>query len=203
MYLEYYFKVYNNILPKTYCDEVVAYAKQFNLEEGQTFLNQLNPNDKKIKKKSKSIRNSNIKFFNDPWIAEELINLLPIVNKECNWNFEYSISEQIQFTEYKKGQYYDFHPDSGSTPYQEGILKGLLRKISMSVNLTDRSKYVGGEFLFKIPTEGGEYITVTPENFGEKGSIVVFPSFVVHTVKPVIKGVRHSLVMWTNGKPFI
>ena len=73
----------------------------------------------------------------------------------------------------------------------------------MSVNLTDSSKYKGGEFLFRIPAGNGEYKTVIPENFGEKGSIVVFPSFVIHTVKPVIKGIRHSLVMWTCGNPYI
>ena len=37
----------------------------------------------------------------------------------------------------------------------------------------------------------------------EKGSIVVFPSFVYHRVKPVTKGVRYSLVVWNLGNPFI
>ena len=35
-----------------------------------------------------------------------------------------------------------------------------------------------------------------------KGSIIVFPSFVWHRVKPVTKGVRYSLVMWNLGYPF-
>ena len=35
-----------------------------------------------------------------------------------------------------------------------------------------------------------------------KGSLVVFPSFVWHRVKPVTKGVRHSLVIWNLGWPF-
>jgi len=35
-----------------------------------------------------------------------------------------------------------------------------------------------------------------------KGSIVVFPSFIWHRVKPVTKGVRYSLVMWSLGYPF-
>ena len=35
-----------------------------------------------------------------------------------------------------------------------------------------------------------------------KGSVIVFPSFVWHRVKPVTKGVRYSLVMWNLGYPF-
>jgi PKHD-type hydroxylase len=35
-----------------------------------------------------------------------------------------------------------------------------------------------------------------------KGSIVVFPSFLWHRVKPVTKGTRYSLVLWHLGYPF-
>ena len=35
-----------------------------------------------------------------------------------------------------------------------------------------------------------------------KGSIIVFPSFVWHRVKPVTKGTRYSLVIWNLGYPF-
>ena len=35
-----------------------------------------------------------------------------------------------------------------------------------------------------------------------KGSLVVFPSFVWHRVKPVKKGSRYSLVIWNLGWPF-
>jgi PKHD-type hydroxylase len=35
-----------------------------------------------------------------------------------------------------------------------------------------------------------------------KGSIIVFPSFVWHRVKPVTSGTRYSLVVWHLGRPF-
>jgi len=35
-----------------------------------------------------------------------------------------------------------------------------------------------------------------------KGSVVVFPSFVWHRVKPVTAGTRYSLVIWNLGWPF-
>jgi len=34
------------------------------------------------------------------------------------------------------------------------------------------------------------------------GSVIIFPSFVWHRVKPVTKGIRHSLVCWNLGYPF-
>ena len=35
-----------------------------------------------------------------------------------------------------------------------------------------------------------------------RGSIVVFPSFVWHRVKPVTSGTRYSLVIWNLGYPW-
>tara|TARA_R100000231_G_scaffold138657_1_gene117522 strand:+ start:599 stop:721 length:123 start_codon:yes stop_codon:yes gene_type:complete len=36
----------------------------------------------------------------------------------------------------------------------------------------------------------------------QKGSIIFFPSYMVHAVTPVTKGVRNALVGWVNGNPF-
>jgi PKHD-type hydroxylase len=37
------------------------------------------------------------------------------------------------------------------------------------------------------------------EEILSKGSLVVFPSFISHRVKPVTKGTRYSLVIWNIG----
>ena len=36
----------------------------------------------------------------------------------------------------------------------------------------------------------------------EQGSLVVFPSYIHHRVKPITKGKRYSLVVWFCGEPF-
>ena len=36
----------------------------------------------------------------------------------------------------------------------------------------------------------------------EQGCLIVFPSYVLHEVTPIIKGERNSLVVWTTGKSF-
>jgi PKHD-type hydroxylase len=73
----------------------------------------------------------------------------------------------------------------------------------MTVSLTDKEDYVGGdlEFDFRNSKDKSKTIKVCKEIY-PRGSIVVFPSFVWHRVKPVTKGTRYSLVMWSIGAPF-
>ena len=35
------------------------------------------------------------------------------------------------------------------------------------------------------------------------GTVIVFPSYMVHRVRPVTKGTRYSLVSWFCGEPFV
>jgi PKHD-type hydroxylase len=36
----------------------------------------------------------------------------------------------------------------------------------------------------------------------EKGTVLIFPSFLMHRVTPVTKGTRKALVFWTGGEPY-
>jgi PKHD-type hydroxylase len=36
----------------------------------------------------------------------------------------------------------------------------------------------------------------------EKGTVIMFPSYLLHRVTPVTKGVRKSLVLWVGGTTF-
>lgn len=201
------FWTFENILPKTFCDEIVQYGKEQNLGRGVVFLEQKNIHKKgkakeKISKEASKIRESNVCFLNLKWVYKNLTPIMQTANRNAGWNFEIQNSEHVQFTEYNTNQHYSFHSDSSAEPFVGGEHDGMIRKISMSVNLTDPLEYEGGEFLFKVPDGSGSYHELKPTNFGSKGSIVVFPSFVIHTVKPVTKGTRHSLVMWSCGYPF-
>ena len=74
---------------------------------------------------------------------------------------------------------------NNSTPYD--------RKLSITVQLSDPTEYEGGDFYFAA----GENPDM--EAMRKKGSVMVFPSYMVHAVKPVTKGVRRSLVCWFEG----
>ena len=71
-----------------------------------------------------------------------------------------------------------------------------VRKLSMSCLLTDPSEFEGGNL--QVQTSDTPYDVKL-----EKGDIVIFPSYVLHRVSPVTKGVRHSLVAWANGSAFV
>jgi PKHD-type hydroxylase len=79
---------------------------------------------------------------------------------------------------------------------------GKVRKISMTCNLNVPGDYDGGnlKFDFGHHTDGSQYHEC--EEIRPQGSIVVFPSFVDHTVTPITRGTRYSMVLWCLGKPF-
>ena len=81
-------------------------------------------------------------------------------------------------------------------------MHGKLRKLSMTVSLTDPDEYEGGdlEFYFRNTDKGSQPRIC--EEIRKKGSVIIFPSFVWHRVKPVTKGIRHSLVCWNLGYSF-
>jgi PKHD-type hydroxylase len=160
---------------------------------------------KDIKRK----RNSDLVWLNDAWIYKEIQPYVNQANRNAGWNFEWNFSESCQFTKYKLNQYYDWHCDSWDKPYDKLNTKeyGKIRKLSMTCQLTDGSEYEGGELEFDFRNydphmRDESKHRIQCKEILPKGSIIVFPSFVWHRVKPVTKGVRYSLVVWNLGYPF-
>ncbi len=83
------------------------------------------------------------------------------------------------------------HNEVTNIPDNE-FLHNNTRKLSMSIVLN--SDFEGGDF--EINMDGKKSPRL------EKGSIIVFPSFMEHRVAPVTKGIRYSLVTWFVGPPF-
>ena len=207
MNLTNYYWFFPSAIPERICDDIARYGKQIQDQMAVTGGYGKDPKDlsKKEIKDLKRKRDSNIVWMNDRWIYKEIHPYINQANVNAGWNFEWSWSESCQFTKYKKGQYYDWHCDSWNKPYaEEGPTKGKIRKLSVTVTLSDPKEYKGGELEFDFrqqdPDKPREVRTCT--EILPKGSVVVFPSFVWHRVKPVTKGTRHSLVVWTLGHPF-
>ena len=73
------------------------------------------------------------------------------------------------------------------------MLNGKTRKISFVLWLNDN--FEGGEFEFH--SSHIEDNVIKPSI----GTILCFPSWVMHRVKRVTKGTRYSAVSWLVGKP--
>tara|TARA_Y100000004_G_scaffold171639_1_gene207798 strand:+ start:267 stop:908 length:642 start_codon:yes stop_codon:yes gene_type:complete len=199
-------------LTKHFCKNVIEYANKQKEEQaltgGQT--EKVNKGEKLTEldfKNLKNKRDSSVVWLNDQWLYNEIFPYIEIANKNAGWNFDIDWAESMQFTKYKLNQYYGWHQDAWKDPY--GInshpnLKGKIRKLSVSVSLSDPKDYEGGEFEFDYREQDPDkpQIINKCEELKAQGTILVFPSYTWHRVKPVTKGTRYSLVLWTIGKPF-
>jgi|TARA_E500000318_G_scaffold51395_1_gene48105 PKHD-type hydroxylase len=207
MIQEYNYWGFESALTPRTCDDIVAYGKHHQLQSGT--IGGLEEPHKLNNKQYKDLRNkrkSEVVWMDDWWIYKEIYPYVKAANKNAKWNFDWDTSESCQFTKYGINQHYGWHCDSWPKPYNRpNNLKehGKIRKLSVTCQLTDHSEYEGGDLEFKILQDStGKAVTVKLDRFKSRGSIIVFPSYVTHRVKPVISGTRYSLVIWNLGLPF-
>ena len=207
MNLECYYWYFQSAIPPKICDEIIKYG--LDQQEQLALTGDLNPDEELTEEQLKDLskkRKSHLVWMNERWIYREIHPYIHQANANAGWNFDWDFSESCEFTKYKEGEFYDWHCDSWDKPYDkpdEPDRHGKIRKLSVTVSLSDETEYEGGDFEFDFRNKDAE--KSQPQVCKEirpKGSIVVFPSFVWHRVKPVISGTRHSLVVWNLGKPF-
>jgi|TARA_E500000318_G_C3559850_1_gene212907 PKHD-type hydroxylase len=208
MNLNNYYWYFQSALTPRFCDEVIKYGNLLREEVALTGKqekkgkNLSNEDIKDLKKK----RDSNISWFSDEWVYKEVSPYVSMANINAGWNFKWNWSETCQFTKYKLNQFYDWHCDSWEKPYgkehDNPNYTGKVRKLSVTCSLSDPNNYSGGELEFQFRNRDDPNTTVVCKEIMPRGSIVVFPSFVWHRVRPVTKGVRYSLVVWNLGYPF-
>ena len=208
MNLTNYYWYFKSAIPERICDDIVKYGHQLQDRMAVTGGYGDKPLDKKNIKNMQKKRKSDIVWMSDRWIYNEIQPYIHTANKNAGWNFEWDHSESCQFTKYKKGQFYDWHCDSWDQPYQKENPQDpsheKIRKLSVTVTLSDPKDYKGGEleFDFRNLDPDKKRNTYKCTEILPKGSLVVFPSFVWHRICPVKSGERNSLVIWNLGWPF-
>ena len=208
MNLKYYYWYWKNAIPPRLCDEIIQYGLKHKqgraITGGQGTKRDLVKNPLSVKeiKQLKKKRDSDIVWMSDNWIYKEIFPYVRSANSSAGWNFQWSRAESCQFTIYTKGQYYGWHQDAWEEVYKlPGTTQGKIRKLSMTVSLSDQKEYSGGSLEFDFRKHSKIKSRVCKE-INSKGSLVVFPSFVWHRVTPVTRGTRYSLVSWYLGDPF-
>jgi len=207
MNLTNYYWYFQSAVPSRICDEIVKYSKSIQDQLASTggYGDTKKLNQKQLKDLKKK-RDSDIVWLNERWIYKEVQPYVHQANASAGWNFQWDFSESMQFTKYNKGQYYDWHCDGWDKPYHAPNQPnhGKVRKLSVTLTLSDEKDYKGGEleFDFRNLDPDKPRKPVKCKEILPKGSLVVFPGFVWHRVCPVKKGTRHSLVMWNLGWPF-
>jgi len=104
------------------------------------------------------------------------------------WKFDVTHSNQTDYLKYDVDGHYHAHVDTFMKPGNKEC-----RKLTVLVFLND--DFEGG----KLFLQNGHEKIYPPQ---EPGTCLVFPSFMLHGVEPVTKGIRRSIVTWLVGPWF-
>lgn len=181
---------YPNAVPKETCEDIIKFA------EGQWEQAGVGGENITTKNVIKEIRDSQVAWTECSNLYRLVWSYANNANDKALWRFQLDSAQPMQITKYENGGFYNFHKD-GNGFTREQINKSLhtynkTRKLSMSIVLNE--DYEGGEFEFY---EDNRLIKE------KTGTVIVFPSYMLHRVRPVTKGVRYSLVVWFCGEPFV
>ena len=188
--LDKYIKVFNNVMPNVVLENLIKICKESPNFQLATIIGNDSKNvlDKKIRKTfTWEVKNIGVKSLTEVHWTNFLYNVfnnsidsyLKNIDVESNWR----VSE-VQILKYNVGGHYKFHVDNALS---------IPRTYSCILFLND--DYEGGDLVFKFPGEDNEYKIKTKRN-----SVVVWPSNFLypHSVKPVTKGERYSVVAWAR-----
>jgi PKHD-type hydroxylase len=171
-----------NVFSKEECSKIITYATQQDFQKAVT-----------SKPEKSYIRaNTNVHWLSPKeeiaWVHQRLADLVLHVNEKYFKFNLFGLNESLQFTHYhKKGACYKKHVDRG--------YNGVVRKLSVSIQLTESSLYKGCDLLL--------YDSETPHICNrEIGSATVFPSYTLHEVTELQQGERFALVTWVTGESF-
>lgn len=162
------------------CQKIIEIGNNLIEFEGNIFGNNNN------------IRKSSVSWIypnqESSWIFRKLTDAVMHLNSQYFGFNLFSFSEGLQFTRY-------YEPDGHYSMHIDKTTRGSIRKLSISIQLNDSSEFEGGDLLFHFGSSPQK-----PEM--KQGKMAAFPSYVLHEVNPVTRGIRYSLVAWISGPPF-
>ena len=177
----HFYSYWHGAFTKEECKKIIQIAKKNGMIKGTTM------NNNKL-----NVRESKISWLYPSddmnWVFRRVTDMVLDLNQRF-FNFDiFGLSEGFQFTNYKApSNKYGKHVDRASD--------FIVRKLSISIQLTDPTEYEGGELYLYEDDQG-----VLMDK--KQGTLIMFPSYVLHEVKPVTKGERNSLVTWVTGNQF-
>ena len=161
-------------------DRIEALGRELELEPAKVVSGAVSPEQ----------RNSRVAWLpNDErwgWLYQVMHSYVQQFNLHYDfdvWGFQ----ESMQFLEYREGGHFAWHVDAG-TP------GAAPRKLSFTLQLSDPESYEGGELEIWSADRA-----LMPR---ARGTLICFPSFALHRVRPVTRGLRRAIVAWATGEPF-
>ena len=146
-----------------------------------------------------NVRKSKVNFLDYDGPVGSLLKRTADVLRSCSIKFFGSYInnfEDIQYAEYKKGDYFKWHQDVSSSKNTH-----INRDMSASLILSKKSDYKGGSLQFLLPENIlNEDNKIKPHDAQnqEQGTLIVFPSLLIHRVTKILSGKRSSLILWSH-----
>ena len=125
------------------------------------------------------------------WVMDRMVRMVSAANRE-SFGFDLTeFAESAQVARYgaERAGHFDWHSDIGA-----GALAAK-RKLTVVVQLSVPGDYDGGTLDLRPDSS----VTSAPL---DRGTAIIFPSFVLHRVTPVTRGTRWSLTLWSHGPAF-
>jgi len=172
---------WNNAFSKEECQKIINIAKDKGLIKGTT------------KGVTKDVRDSKVSWLYPidgiDWVFRRVTDITLNLNERF-FKFDlFGLNEGFQFTNYEA-------PSGKYGKHVDRAINSPVRKLSISIQLTNPEEYEGGELKLYDGEEEGIVMDKA------QGTLIIFPSYVLHEVMPVTKGTRNSLVTWVTGKQF-
>jgi predicted 2-oxoglutarate/Fe(II)-dependent dioxygenase YbiX len=122
------------------------------------------------------------------WIYDRIGAAAAALNRFYQFDLS-GFNEQFQYLAYDEEErsHFDWHVDQN--PF------AVPRKLSLTLQLTDSSEYEGCDLQFYA----GENVETAPR---VRGTLIAFPSYVLHRVTPIVSGTRKAIVAWVSGPQF-
>jgi hypothetical protein len=175
------FWYFHNAVPQDACNRLINSVEQLDTETAKIGGGANDVVDKKIR---------DVKKIQLPaWtgLGAQMAGMGMAANQEA-WKFNVTHANQCDYLIYDVEGHYHAHTDTFMDPTQTEC-----RKLTVLAFLND--DFEGGRLFLQ---NGNEKI-YPPQN---AGTVLIFPSFILHGVEPVTKGVRRSIVTWLVGPWF-
>jgi predicted 2-oxoglutarate/Fe(II)-dependent dioxygenase YbiX len=172
---------FDNAFPIEAAKRVIESAEVLDKEEAKVGGNSEGVIDKKIR----DVKKIPLSCWNG--LGAQMVGMALAANKQA-WKFDITHSNQCDYLIYDVEGHYHAHTDTVMDPTQIEC-----RKLTVLAFLND--DFEGGRLFLQIGHE-----KVYPPQ--KSGSVLVFPSFMLHGVEPVTKGIRRSIVTWVVGPWF-
>lgn len=175
------FWYFPNAIPADACQRLIDSVEQLNTEVARIGGNDTGVIDKSIR----DVKKVQLPAYSG--LGAQMAGMGLSANQQA-WKFDVTHANQCDYLIYDVEGHYHAHTDTFMDPKQTEC-----RKLTILAFLN--SSFEGGRLFLQV----GNNKVYPPQ---EAGAVLVFPSFILHGVELVTKGIRRSVVTWLVGPWF-